>query len=59
MKMMSKTLQKKLDKIAIDNFGWDLKTQGLDRLDFKTVGVWFLRDALVDAYELGKSDTKK
>lgn len=34
----------------------DLKTRNSDSEDFLNVAVWGLRDALMEAYELGKDE---
>ena len=61
---MNKKLQKKLEKIAIENSyiieeRGDLETRHSDSEDFLDISVWSLREMLKQAYELGKKDGQK
>lgn len=55
---------KKLTKIAIKHFGaveerGSLETKDNDQADFFEVSVWGLKDALIEAYKLGKKEGAK
>lgn len=61
--MDDKTM-KLLEKIAAEHIPaleerGDLKTRDSDGEDFFETAVWCLRDALVAAYELGRSDKER
>lgn len=54
----------KLTRIAIKHFGaveerGSLNTRDNDQEDFFEVAVWCLKDALVEAYSLGKKEGAK
>ena len=36
-----------------------LSTRGSDALDFHSVAVWSIRDALIEAYEAGRTEAKR
>ena len=61
---MNKKLQRKLEKIAMENSyaieqRGDLETRESDSEDFLDISVWSLREMLKQAYELGKQDGQK
>ena len=57
--MLSKTIDKKIEKIAKDQFFIEtLETRNSDQLDFYDISVWSIKKALERAYELGKKDKK-
>ena len=44
-----------VEGIAARNFGFTLRRQNSDRLDFHDVGVVSLKDALLEAYKAGQT----
>lgn len=59
-----KELEKELTKIAEKNIytlrgRGDLESRNTDWQDFCTTAVWELKDALREAYELGRAEAKK
>ncbi len=56
------TLTEKLTAIAVDNLLLDeagtLETRKMNRLDFHDNSVWGIKQALEQAYELGRSDER-
>ena len=57
----SKKTERKLLEIAMQHMPpvadrGDLKTRNSDSEDFLNLAVWRLRDALMEAYELGKDE---
>lgn len=56
---MTDEIKEKLTEIARTRLDVDtLETRSSDHLDFYDVGIWSIRNALLDAYELGKSQNK-
>lgn len=54
-----KALEKALEEIAQKRLCIDtLEEQGSDGLDFHEVAVWSLKEALEEAYKLGKGEVK-
>jgi len=52
---MTKNINQALTKIAERHFQIEtLETRKSDGLDFHDVSVWSIKDALIEAYELGK-----
>lgn len=61
---MNKDLLQELTKIAEKNFyalrgRGDLESRNIDGQDFFQAAVWELKDALLEAYELGRAEAKK
>ena len=61
---MNKELEKALTEIAEKNIyklrgRGDLESRNIDWHDFFSAAVWELKDALADAYELGRADAQK
>jgi hypothetical protein len=59
-----KELEKELTKIAEKNIytlrgRGDLESRNTDWQDFSNIAVWELKDALREAYELGRAEAKK
>lgn len=57
-------LLQELTKIAEKNIfklrgRGDLESRNTDWMDFSTTAVWELKDALIEAYELGRAEAKK
>lgn len=63
-KMNKEELEKALAEIAEKNIyklrgRGDLESRNIDWQDFFTAAVWELKDALAEAYELGRAEAKK
>ena len=61
---MNKELEKALTEIAEKNIyklrgRGDLEGRNVDWQDFCQTAVWELKDALIEAYELGRAEAKK
>lgn len=56
--MTEEKLLEELNKIAMKNMLTrnDLETRNHDASDFRDVAVWNVKDALLEAYELGKKE---
>lgn len=62
--MNKEELEKALTKIAEKNIyalrgRGDLESRNADWKDFPLTAIWELKDALIEAYELGRSEAKK
>ena len=58
--MTTPEFEKMLENIARREFGVaTLEARKSDRLDFYTVSVWQIREALIQAYAYGRSDSIK
>jgi hypothetical protein len=56
MTLPSKQIDQKLEKIAQEKLGIDtLEQRWSDSLDFYDLSVWQVKEALLAAYEAGKS----
>ena len=61
---MNKDLLQELTKIAEKNIytlrgRGDLESRNIDWQDFSNIAIWELKDALIEAYELGRAEAKK
>ena len=61
---MNKDLLQELTKIAEKNIytlrgRGDLESRNTDWQDFSTIAVWELKDALLEAYELGRKSKEE
>lgn len=62
--MNKEELLQELTKIAEKNIytlrgRGDLESRNVDWQDFSNIAVWELKDALIEAYELGRTEAKK